>query len=164
MNAQSRIGTTKLVDCPFSVAQEYAEGFFTAAIRDIAFAVPIQKLVPSLGTGLGAAVKLRFRERFEVLRHGRRHSALAIEWSGESKLYADFRGVLELRVASISMTEATLEGSYRPRYGVLGAMFDRLFGYRIAQAMLETLMDRLADDLGQREAQYRIENAPTTAG
>jgi hypothetical protein len=155
MNAVSRIGTARVIACRFSVAQDYAEDFFTAAVRDVAFSIPFQTLVPSLGARLPGAVQLSFREQFEVLRRGGRHNALAIVWGGESTMFADFRGTLELRVALTSTTEATLEGRYRPRYGVVGKLFDHLFGYRIAEAMLETLMNRLADALERREAILR---------
>lgn len=148
MNAVSRVGATRVVRCPFSVAQEYAEDFFTEAVRD----VPAHSLVPSLGTRLSGVVKLDFREQFETLRPGRRHDALAIAWTGDSLMFADFRGTLELRVASITTTDATLEGRYRPRHGVVGRVFDHLFGYRIAQTMLETMMNRLAGALERRDA------------
>jgi hypothetical protein len=138
--------------CPFSVAQEYAEDFFTEAVRDVAS----QSLVPSLGTRLSGTVKLDFREQFETLRPGRRHDALAIAWTGDSLMFADFRGTLELRVASITTTDATLEGRYRPRHGVVGRVFDRLFGYRIAQTMLGTIMERLAAALERGEAGHNV--------
>jgi hypothetical protein len=155
MNAVSLIGTARVIGCPCAVARDYAEDFFTAAVRDVAFSVPCQKLVPSLGARFPGAMKLAFRERFDVLRSGRRHNALTIAWSGESFMFAHFSGTLEFRVASTLMTDATLEGRYQPRYGIVGTVFDHLFGYRIAVAMLETPMERLADAHERREVQYR---------
>jgi hypothetical protein len=164
MNAVSRIAVWRTIVCPFSVAQEYAEDFFTAAVRDVTFSVPFQKLVPSLGARLRGSVKLGFREPIDIFGHGRRHDALAIVWSGESMMFADFRGTLELRIASITTTKATLQGHYRPRFGILGAVFDRVFGHRVAETMLQTLMDSLADALEHREARYRAAEGAAVAG
>jgi hypothetical protein len=154
MNAVSQISTTRVIRCPFSVAEQYAEDFFTAAVRDVAFSIPYQKLVPSLGARLPGTVRLDFRKQFEVIHLGRRRNALSIVWSGESMMFADFAGTLELWVASTSTTEAKLEGRYRPRYGVVGKIFDHVLGYRVVATMLETLMNRLADALERREAQW----------
>jgi hypothetical protein len=63
MNAVSRIGTARVIACRFSVAQEYAEDFFTAAVRDVAFSIPFQTLVPSLGARLPGAVHAKAGRR-----------------------------------------------------------------------------------------------------
>ena len=155
VNAPSYVGTARIIQCPFSVAQEYAEDFFAAAVRDAECPLPSQKLVPSLTGRLCATVRVIFNNHFDAFERGRRHSPLAVTWTGESALFEDFRGTLQLRIASTSTTDAALEGSYRARYGIFGRLFNRALGHRLAQTILEELMNQLASTLERREARYR---------
>jgi hypothetical protein len=156
VSAVSRVAVQRVVRCPFSVAFEYAGGFFRqAAERDAEVGVPLRYLVPTLGGRLRKPVRIEAVRRPDEAETGRAHDEFELGWTAGTRFFPDFCGTLRLRIASVEETLLSLEGTYRPPFGVVGAVFDALVGRRIARATMCDLLDQLAAEMEKREASVR---------
>lgn len=155
MSALARVVAERVVRCPFSIAHDYAEDFFRAAAQGIDVRVPLRDLVPTTGGRLRQPVRLVAQRRRDEEDPGRVHDALEIDWTAGTRFFPDFHGALRLRIASVDTTRLTLEGTYRPPFGAFGIGFDLLAGRHIARATMRDLLDRLADAMEAREAEFR---------
>jgi hypothetical protein len=165
VTAVSRVLLERIARCPFSVAHEYATGFFRQAAEQGGQAVvPLHELVPTLGGRLKAPVRVDFERRPDGAETGRAHDAFEIGWTAGTRFFPDFRGTLRLRIASVDETQLSLEGEYRPPLGTAGAVFDALVGRRIARATMRDLLDRLAAAMEAREASFRAGKQPEASG
>jgi hypothetical protein len=163
VTAVSRVTVQRVARSPFSVAFEYAAGFFNeAADRGAEFGLPLRALVPTLGGRLHAPVRIVAMQRPDDAEPGRAHDAFEVSWTAGTRFFPDFRGTLRLRIASVDETLLTLEGEYRPPFGGAGAVFDVLIGRRIARATMGDLLERLAAEMEKRQAAVRG-GAPSTA-
>ncbi|GAC1406606.1 MAG: hypothetical protein NVSMB64_12450 [Candidatus Velthaea sp.] len=126
-----------LTDCPFSVAQSYAENYLHDAQRgnDNAFvsAGPFRR-----------RVVFQFRTRNDATEPGRAHDEIVIHWSAKTWLLPNFKGTFRMRIA-MPGTLFLLDGRYVPPGGPLGATFDRLIGTRIAHATGAALLAGIAE-------------------
>jgi hypothetical protein len=154
----SKVVAERVVRCPFSVAHEYADGFFRQAAEEGAqVGVPLRALVPTLGGGLRQPVRLEVARRPDPEEPGRAHDAFEVDWTAATRFFPDYHGRLAIRIESVELSRLTLTGEYRPPFGPLGAIFDRLIGRRIAGATMRDLLDRLGDAMEAREASFRGE-------
>jgi hypothetical protein len=159
----SRVTAQRVARCPFSVAFEYAAGFFReAAERGADVGLPLRALVPTLGGRLHKPVQIEAMRRPDDAEPGRAHDAFEACWTAGTRFFPDFRGTLRLRIASVDETLLTLEGEYRAPFGALGAAFDALIGRRIARATMCDLLDRLTGEMERRQASLRG-GAPSAA-
>ena len=151
MAALSEVVVERVVRCPFAVAHDYAEDFFTeVAARGAEVRVPLRDLVV-----LRRPVRMVFERRPDAHEVGRPHDVLAVQWSAGTHLFPEFRGTLRLRIASVDETRLTLDGTYCPPLGPLGRAFDALIGRRIARATMADLLKRLGKAMERREAAFR---------
>jgi hypothetical protein len=156
VSSPSVVVAERVARCPFSVAHEYAEDFFLqAAVRGAEVGVRLRDVVPTVGGRLRQPVRLISARRPDEAESGRAHDQLEISWTAGTRFFPDFRGTLQLRIASVEETRLTLEGTYRPPFGAAGRVFDALLGRRIARATMRDLLERLADAMERREAAYR---------
>ena len=146
--------------CPFSVAHDYAEDFFRSAEAGIAVRVPLRDFIVGLRGHVSKPVRLVFARHPDEHDAGRTHDAVTVEWSAGTRFIPDFHGTLRLRIESVEETRLTLEGSWRPPLGRLGAAFNAVIGQRLAKSTMRELLDRLADALERREDTYRNEGMP----
>ena len=163
MNPVTHIVVERIVDCPFSVAHEYAEDYLRGEQREVAVSVPVRDFLRVVGGKPRKPVKLVFTLHPDETDSGRLHDALLIEWHAGTRLFPDFHGTLRLRIASITATRLTFEGGYRPPLGAPGRLFDALIGRRIARATLHGLLKRIGDALEAREAAFCAEMAARAA-
>jgi hypothetical protein len=145
---RASVRAERTADCPFSVAQSYAEEFLAAAERGEPEA--IVRAGPA-----HLAVRFGFEARTDVLERGRIHDEIAVHWTAHSPLLPDFAGTLRFRIAG-TRTRFILEGTYVPPGGVFGALFDRVAGRRIAQATAVDLVTQIAARAAAREAAWRV--------
>ena len=161
VSSPSRVIAERVVRCPFSVAHDYAEDFFRqAAARGAEVGVRLRDVVPTVGGRLRQPVRVTSARRPDEAETGRAHDELDICWTAGTRFFPDFRGTLRLRIASVDETRLTLEGTYRPPFGMAGRIFDIVLGRRIARATMCDLLDRLADAMERREAAFRDTPAP----
>jgi hypothetical protein len=151
----SRVEVERVARCPFSVALDYVEHFFSEARDGIDVRVPLRDFVYALPGNVWKPVQLVFALHPDDTDTGRVHDAMLVEWRAGTRLLPDFHGTLRLRIASVETTRLTLEGAYRPPFGVAGELFDVLLGRRIARAMMRDLLRRIGDALETREAAFR---------
>ena len=156
----SRVVVERVAQCPFSVAHDYAEDFFRDAEREVEVnaRVPLRDFVVGVG-GVRRPVKLVFGLHPDDTEAGRMHDAMLLEWRAGTRLFPQFHGTLRLRIETVDSTRLTLEGAYRPPFGLPGRAFDMLLGRRIAHATMTDLIDRIARGLERREDDYRASMA-----
>jgi hypothetical protein len=152
----TRITVERVARCPFSVAHDYAEEFLREIdARGAEVRVRVRDLIPTRSGKLRRRVRIVFDRRLDEAETGRSHDVVALHWNAGTRLFPDFHGDLRLRIASVEETLLTLEGEYRPPLGPLGAVFDVLFGRRIARSTMNELVGRIAKALERREEAYR---------
>jgi hypothetical protein len=134
-------------ECPYSVAQDYAEDY----LRRAEGGGPEATIVAG---PFGRRVLFRFALRTDVAEIGRPHDEIVMRWFARSALLPDFVGTLRMRIVE-GGTSLIFDGRYLPPFGFFGALFDRLVGNRIAQATAHDLVRRVADALDQRERTWR---------
>jgi hypothetical protein len=136
-----------VADCPFSVAQEYAEGYLRAAESGsdggVVRAGPFAR-----------RVVIAHGARSDVTETGRAHDELQLRWSARSPLLPDFHGTLRLRIEG-ERTRLVLDGRYVPPGGPLGAFFDAVVGKHVAAATADDFLRRIAGALAERERNWR---------
>lgn len=160
MSAPARVVVERVVRCPFSVAHDYAEDFFTyAAQGGVELNVPLRDLAPTRGGHLRRRVRLVAQRRLDEDEPGRIHDALEIDWSAGTRFFPDFHGALRLRIDSVETTRLSLEGTYRPPFGPFGRIFDLVIGRRIARATMRDLLRRLGEAMEAREEAFRANAA-----
>jgi len=141
------IHAERLANCPYSIAQEYAEEYLREAESGsdalVVYAGPI-----------GKRVAVRFGRQTDTTDDGRVHEAIDLRWSVTTPLLPQFRGILRLRIAG-TQTRLILDGRYEPPGGMFGTLFDRVIGNRIAASTANTLLDRIARALTSREVAWR---------
>ena len=161
----SRVSVERVARCPFSLAFEYAAGFFReAAGGGGEVGVPLRDLVPTLGGRLHEPVRIVAIKRPDGAEPGRAHDEFEVGWTAGTRFFPDFHGTLRLRIASVEETLLTLQGEYRPPFGALGAAFDALIGRRIARATMGDLLDRLAQKMDERQASLRAPAPESASG
>jgi len=137
------IRETVRVDCPFSVAIEYAANFFKEH----------RKLPLVVEPVLTTDVEATFKVVLDVTDAGRLHEALQLDWSPAEHLpLPAFGGLLSVRPDS-GQTELTLAGTYEPPFGAAGQLFDSVLGKKIAHGTVRALLREIASCI---EAQWRL--------
>ena len=159
MSLLARVIVERVVQCPFSVAHDYAEDFFAHASRGVELYVPVRDF-----GRLRRPVRLIAERRPDEDEPGRVHDQLDIDWSAGTHFFPDFRGTLRLRIESVETTRLSLEGCYEPPFGPLGLVFDAVAGRRIARATMSELLQRLGNAMEAREAEFRAGAAPGASG
>jgi hypothetical protein len=144
----AHVTVESVADCPFSMAQEYADEYLRAAEGN----GPEGAIgVPAVRRG----VLLSFAIHSDVIEFGRSHDELRVRWRSGTALLPDFRGSVRFRIDG-QRTRVLVDGTYAPPFGLLGAIFDRVVGQAIARASVRDFADRLAVFLTRREAQWRV--------
>ncbi len=142
-----KLRSTCIADCPFSIAQAYAEEYLAEAERGgpagMMFAGPFKR-----------RVAVEFGRRVDATDPGRVHEELTVRWTARSRLIPDFSGNLRMRIVG-TQTRLILKGEYRPPGGIFGVIFDNVIGKRIAHATAASLLARIAAALAEREAAWR---------
>jgi hypothetical protein len=160
-----RASVERTVRCPFSVAHEYAAEFFREAeTSGIEVHVPLRDFFVGLRGRVRRPVKLVFAHHPDETEGGRGHDALMVEWTAGTRLLPDFHGTVRLRIATVDTTNITLEGAWRPPFGLVGRAFNAVIGRRIAKATMRDLLDRLAEALERREQTFRHEGRRDSSG
>lgn len=134
MRHVSRVQLERLVDCPFSEAEEVAEDILRVREEQA-----------------GDRLRFVFARHPDDAEPGRLHDALLVEWSARTRLLPHFHGTVRLRIATVRLTRVILEGCYRPPLGKLGRLFDAIVGRRLACAALTRLLDAVCDAMEARE-------------
>ncbi len=160
MVAVSRVQVERVVQCPFSVAHEYIEDFLGDAERAIDVRIRFRDFVYGLRGDVRRPVQLVLARHVDDTEAGRGHDAIRIAWRAGTRLFPDFHGTLRLRIDSVETTRLTFEGTYRPPLGLAGRAFDVALGRRIARSTMSELLDRIAAELEEREAQFRAATTP----
>lgn len=147
MATPGTVHAERIADCPFSIAQEYAEEHLRDAEggghdADL-YAGPFRR-----------RVTFSFGTRSDSTEPGRAHDEIMLTWRGGTRWLPDFKGTLRMRIASPN-TLLLLDGHYIPPGGSLGALFDFLIGNRIATNTADTLLGAIAQALTDREAAWR---------
>lgn len=151
---RAEIAVDAVADCSFSIAEEYATEYLRNAEQggpEADIRVPWGLPFP----GPGRRVTLTFGLHEDVLEDGRRHDEVRFRWRSGSRWLPDFHGTLRFRIESLR-TRVMLEGSYAAPLAVVGGIFDRLIGRRIARASLQEVAVRIARHLTERERDWRI--------
>lgn len=147
------ITVTALAECPFSIADEYAQEYLRNAEAGGAESLVRVPWFPWL-PAFAHRVRMSFGVHADMSEPGRRHDEISVRWSSGSRLLPNFRGTICFRIDA-TRTRVLVEGSYDAPLGVLGRCFDNVIGKRIARASLQDLADRLATFLEQRERAWR---------
>jgi hypothetical protein len=155
MAVVSRAAVERVARCPFSVAHDYVEDFFRSAEGGIEVRVPLRDFVVGIGGRLRRPVRLVFARHPDETEEGRLHDAVMLEWTGGTRVLPDFHGTLRLRIETVETTRITLEGAWRPPFGLAGRLFDAVIGRGIAKATMRDLLARIAVALERREEIYR---------
>jgi hypothetical protein len=150
---RTEIAVDAVAECSFSIAEEYATEYLRSAEAggpEAAVRFPWALPLPPPGR----RVALTFGLHEDVLEGGRRHDEVRLRWKSGSQLLPDFHGTLRFRIEA-ARTRVLLEGSYDVPLGVLGRLFDRVAGRRIARASLQEVADHIALHLTQCERAWR---------
>jgi hypothetical protein len=146
---RSTISISKLADCPFSMAQEYAEAYFHSA--ESGGPPALIHLQPLRGFPvLARRVTLTFGLHLDGDEVGRSHDEMRIRWTSGSWMLPDFRGTLRFRIEG-GETRLLIDGTYAAPLGVAGRWFDAIVGRRFARASLDDLGCRVATYLAARQ-------------
>lgn len=146
------IAVEATADCPFSIAQEYAERFLRAAEAGGPEA-EFHVRCTSPPIDLHHRVGLTFGLHLDLEERGRRHDEIRICCSGGSPLLPTLRGTLRFRILR-DRTMLLLLGCYHPPLGLAGQAFDIVAGERIARSTLADLIERIAADLTRQHAAW----------
>lgn len=159
----TQVQVERIVRCPFSEAEDYAEDFFRRAAEGIELRVPMRDLFAGMGSGHARKhVMMLFERHGDADAEGRPHDMLTFGWKAGTRMFPDFHGTLRLNIASVHTTRIEFFGVYEPPFGSAGSAFDFLIGRRIAKATMRDLLRRLAKSMERREEEYRRREDPTT--
>jgi len=153
-----------VVDCPFSVAQEYVSGYlrrFAEGADDRAMVrLPLRGFGLPLPGSLRHRVRIRFQDSFDDHERNRSSLGLTFYWDAGNPLLPDLHGDLSFRIAADSRTELVMTGAYSPPLGRAGSLLDKVLGKRIALATGQALLERIAADMERQERDFRTLHAP----
>lgn len=161
MKTTTSVLIERYVDCPFSVAGDYAADYLRRAEAGGPESVVRASIFGSASIMPRRKVALTFGLRRDQSDPGRSHDEISIFWDARSWMFPNFSGSIRFRISSPG-TRMVLSGSYEPPFGFAGRIFDDLFGRHIAAATMRDYLDRLANDLEAREAAY-CANTPALA-
>lgn len=158
----SYVSVKRQVACPFSIAASYAADFLRRfEVGPLAGVVEVP--IPILGHGRHVMLKHHVRLRVAVHEDPsdtvRRHEALRISWWSESRWLPSLSGTLRFRLASYAETQLLFDGTYTPPFGLVGMIFDKLIGNRVAAATGNELLSRLGSALESKERAFRAMHA-----
>jgi hypothetical protein len=161
----SYVHVERTVNCPFSVAAEYAakhlRGFEEPTAEPIR--VPLVALGLPLPGALRRRVRFSFKVQYDAIGTLRRQSdEILFRWRAGSFWLPDFGGTLRFRIASYRETLLVLEGTYVPPFGIAGRAFDELFGREIAATTAEDLLARVGAGLEADERAFRAAHQPAS--
>jgi len=71
---------------------------------------------------------------------------MAFAWRPGWRAFPSFGATLTVRPAG-EETDLVLDGSYEPPGGVVGALFDRVVGHRLAARTMDGLLDELVHNV-----------------
>lgn len=159
----SHVHTARTVQCPFSIAAEYATQFLRGFENPTASEVRVP-LIP-LGIPLPGALRRRVQFSFSV-HYGaigafrREREGIHFRWRAGSRWLPDFGGTLRFGIASHRETLLVLDGTYEPPFGTCGAIFDELVGRHVASATASDLLSRVGKSLEADERAFRAGHPP----
>lgn len=155
----------RIADTPPAADPERAAAFLErceAATLEDQIRIPLATLGIPLAGAITHPVALSFGIHGDLTEAVRSHEAIRFTWRTGTPLLPDFNGTLRFCSAPRDRTQLVFSGTYRPPFGPLGALFDRLFGRRAARATARDLLARIADELERGERAYRATH-PTLA-
>jgi hypothetical protein len=135
-----------LVDCPFSIAQDYAEAFLLQAQSGAN-----RHMLPAF---IRDRVTMTFDSHDDAEEGGRRHDELRVHWRPGMPLLPDFLATVRFRISG-ARTRVVIGLSYHVPFGVFGRLIDALAGARYARARAADLAARLAVNLELRQRAWR---------
>lgn len=157
----SHVHTARTVQCPFSIAAEYATQFLRGFEQPTASRVRVPLIalgIPSPGA-LGRRVHFSFSVRYESIGTFRRENEeIHFHWRAGSRWLPDFGGTLRFGIASYQETLLVLDGTYVPPLGRYGAIFDELIGRHVAAATASDLLSRVGMALEADERAFRAKH------
>jgi hypothetical protein len=92
-----------------------------------------------------AGVEVQYFLLYDWTRVAPPRGGVAFAWRPSWRGFPSFGATLTVRAAG-EETELVLEGSYEPPGGVLGRLFDRVLGQKLAVGTMDALLDQLADN------------------
>ncbi len=92
---------------------------------------------------LRAEVDVRYSLLYDWTSVGPPRGGIAFAWKPAWRGFPSFGATLTVRPDGED-TDLVLDGSYEPPAGVVGQLFDRLAGRRLANRTMDSLLDRLA--------------------
>lgn len=135
----SRLQLERVVDCPFSAAQDHV----TDCLRRHRFARAPNRLVL----------------RPDMAEPGKPHDELYIRWHPLVPIVPRLDIVLRFRIVRLS-TRILLLCEYSAPFGTPGAIIDRTIGRHIMRAILAGLLAWIAAHVERNERRYRSQNPP----
>jgi hypothetical protein len=90
-----------------------------------------------------AGVEVRYSLLYDWTSVAPPRGGLAFAWRPAWRGFPSFGATLTVRRAG-EQTELVLEGSYEPPGGVVGRLFDRVVGQKLAARTMDALLDQLA--------------------
>jgi hypothetical protein len=145
----------RMCECPFAIAQEYAEQY----LRQAEAGGPQARIRAPLPF-LGQKVKMSFGLWGDIAEGGHQHEEIHLRWSSGSKWLPDFRGSIRFRIDGRN-TLILVDGTFTPPLGWFGVRFDQLVGRRIAEYGLYDLAGRIGDQLERKERAWHAAHWPT---
>lgn len=161
----SHVHAERRIDCPFSIALEYAAQFlrrFETLPMESVVRMPLAIFGLTLPGALQHRVRLRVSIHPDPTDKGRQHEAIHVSWWSESKWLPNLSGTLCFRIASHVGTLLLFDGTYTQPFGFAGAIFDQLLGRHVAAATVRDLLDRIGDELASDEREFRASHVPDT--
>jgi hypothetical protein len=156
-----RVTAEVTADCPFSVAEEYAQAFLQSAQADtgeFAMRVPI-RFLPGF---VRHRVTMTFELHVDLAERGRKHDEIDVRWKAGTPFLPDFCGTVRFRIAGVRML-VRVDGAYRAPFGLIGELFDALVGAHIAHASATDFAARIGSYLEVRQRSWRAETLEAMA-
>jgi hypothetical protein len=151
------------VSTPPSLALAGIERYLESKKARLEFVVPLKELGLPVELGVERNIIATFApKRRNKLMLGRKHEHVDLDWRPEGGgPYPTFKGRLTIRPSS-GKTELELKGQYEPPFGALGAAFDAVVGWRLAEKTAKAVLAELAGELSREfgAVQAAIENSP----
>lgn len=135
----TRVYAKRDVHCPFSVTTEMIKHLHNTGMGHHVGPFP----------SLRAHVDCEITEIRDLTDGTRIHEALTFRWRAHSWIPLPvMSGLITVRPNGLA-TELRMEGTYAPPLGVLGQLFDRVIGYRLAQRTVNRFLDELRNFIEQ---------------
>jgi hypothetical protein len=141
----------KICDCPFSIAQEYAEVYLKKA--EAGGVESFVRVPLAWPFSLARRVALSFTRASDLTEPGRAHDQLVLRWASGVALLPNFRGTVRFRVDG-RRTTVRIDGTYNPPLGKVGAALDRFVGKRIARRSVGDLLSRIVRSLERQQLEW----------